>query len=134
MANEATLVQQLEDRLLEVTVADGTAITKVTILKLSDPNTAAASSADGDIFLGIASVDKVANDGQTRMAVWRHGVFDMKDSGAGITAGDPVKIAGANLIATADDATAAGLKEVVGIALQTAAANEVIEVLVGGIA
>ena len=123
MANEAVLVQQLEDRFLEVTVADGATIEKGTILKLTDPNTGAASSADGDIFLGITMVEKVANDGQTRIAVCRHGVFDIKDSGAGITAGDPVKISGANLIATADDATAAGLKEIVGIALQTAAAS-----------
>ena len=131
MANETILVQQLEDRLLEVTVANGAGIEKGTILKLADPNTGAACSADGDLFLGILADEKVASDGQTRMAVWRHGVFDIKDSGAGITAGDPVKINGANLIATADDDTVEGMTEVVGIALQTAAASEVIEVLVG---
>ena len=133
MANEAILVQQLEARLLEVTVADGATIEKGTILKWSDPNTGAASSADGDIFCGIAANEKVANDGQTRLAVWRHGVFDIKDSGAGVTAGAPVKINGANLIATADAACPDGLKEIVGIAMQTGAASEIIEVLVGAL-
>lgn len=128
MANEAVLIQQLQDRLPQCKVADGATILKGTILKLSDANTGAASSADGDVFLGIAAVDKLANDGQTTIAYWDKGIFDLKDSGAGITAGNPVKINGANLIATADDATAAGLKEVVGYALQTAAASEVIEV------
>ena len=134
MSNEAKLVQQLEDRLLEVSVSNSSNIPKGTILKLSDANTGSPSSADGDIFLGICAVDKEADDGQTRVSVWRRGVFDMKDSGSGITAGSPVKINGANLIATADDSTASGLKEVIGIALQTASASETIEVLVGGIA
>lgn len=131
MANEATLVQQLEERLLEVTVADGAGIEKGTILKLSDPNTAAASSADGDLFAGIASSEKVASDGSTRLAVWRHGVFDMKCDGVGVTVGDRLKINGANLVGVADVTTAADFNEAFGTALQTGAASEVIEVLVG---
>lgn len=131
MANEAILVQQLEDRLLECTVADGALIEKGTILKLTDPNTGVASGADGDIFLGIAAYEKVASDGSTRMSVHRHGVFDLKDSGSGIAVGAFVKIAGANLIATADDDQVEASGEVVGMALQTASASEVIEVLVG---
>lgn len=134
MANEAILVQDLEYRHLEVTMADGAAgtdIEKHTVLKLSDPNTGAASSADGDLFLGILLTENVGGDGTVRYAVSRHGVWDMKDSGAGITAGDMVKISGANLIATADDDQVEKHSEVVGMALQTAAASEVIEVLVG---
>lgn len=131
MANEATLVQQLEDRLLELTVADGTGIEKGTILQLTDATTGSASSADGEFFGGIAAVEKVANDGQLRIPVWRRGVFDMKLTNATVAAGEPVKIAGANLVALADDDTIANAGEVVGIALQDGAANEVIEVLVG---
>lgn len=132
MANEAILIQKLEERHLEVTVAAAVGIPKGTVMKLTDPNTGAASSADGDIFLGILINEKDGdNTSQTRMAVARHGVFDMKCDGTGVTAGDPVKIGGANLISVADDATAAGIKEVIGMALQTGAANEVIEVLVG---
>ena len=130
MANEATLVVET-GKPINFTVSDGTGIEKGTILKLTDPTTGAASSADGDLFCGITLVEKVASDGQTRIPVSRHGVWDIKDSGAGITAGDPVKIAGANLVATADDDTVNNFSEVVGVALQTAAASEVIEVLVG---
>ena len=131
MANEGLLVQDLEYKHLQVQVASGTGIPKGTILKLADANTGSASSADGDIFLGILLVEKTSTDSETSFAVSRHGVWDLKDSGAGITAGDFVKIAGANLIATADDDTVANSGEVVGMALQTAAASEVIEVLVG---
>jgi len=131
MANEAIMVQQLEERLLECTVADGATIEKGTLLKLTDPNTGVASGADGDIFLGIAAYEKAISDGSTRMSVWRHGVFDLKDSGSGVTVGDIVKLAGANLIATADDDTIEKSGEIVGIALQTGSASEVIEVLVG---
>lgn len=134
MANEAIPVQWLEYRQLEVTMADGalnTDIEQYTILKLSDPNTGAASSADGDLFLGILAVENVGADGQVRYAVFRGGVWDLKDSGAGMAVGVLCKISGANLIATADDDQVEKHAEVVGMTLQTAAASEVIEVLVG---
>jgi hypothetical protein len=133
MANEAILVQALENKLFEITVADNATIEKGTIMKLnSDPNTGIASAADGDIFLGILAVEKVADDGQTRVPVRRHGVFDITDSGAGMTLGDLCKIAGANLVATADEAGALGAREIVGLVLETCGAGEVVEVLVGG--
>ena len=134
MANEPVMIQDLEYRQLEVTMANGAAGTDIeqfTILKLSDPNTGAASSADGDLFLGILAVENVGADGQTRYAVFRGGVWDTKDSGAGFTAGDMLKISGANLVATADDDQIEKHSEVYGLALQTAAASEVVEVLVG---
>ena len=57
MANEAILVQQLEERFFEATIADGssgTDIAKGTIMKWgSDPNTVVVSSSDGDLFAGI---------------------------------------------------------------------------------
>jgi hypothetical protein len=133
MANEAILVQQLEDRLMEVTVADGTGIEKGSILQLTDPTTGSLSAADGNFFAGIAASEKVANDGSTRLAVWRYGVFDLKLTAATVAAGEPVKIAGENLVALADDDTIENKGEVVGIALQSGIASEVIEVLVGGI-
>jgi hypothetical protein len=133
MANEAVLVQQLEDHLMEVTVADGAGLEKGTVLKWADPNTGSASSADGDIFCGILATEKTASDGQTRMAVHRRGVFDMKVDGTGATMGQPVKINGANLVGIADDDTIENKGQVIGVAMQTGAADEVIEVLVGGI-
>lgn len=135
MANEAVLVQDLEYRHLEVTMADGAAgtdIAKGTILALSDPNTGAASSASGDFFLGVLLEENVGADGTTRYAVSRHGVWDMKLTTATIAAGEPVHIAGANLIAIADDITVGNYAgENFGIALQDGANDEVIEVLVG---
>jgi len=134
MANEAIPIQMLEYRQLEVTMADGasgTDIEQYTLLKIADPNTGAASSADGDLFLGILAVENVGADGQVRYAVFRGGVWDLKATTATITVGNMVKLAGANLIATADDDQVQLFSEVVGMALQTAANDEVIEVLVG---
>ena len=135
MAAEGILIQDLEYRHLEVTMANGssgTDIEKGTLLKLADPNTGAASSADGDLFLGILLEENVGGDGTTRYAVSRGGVWDLTNKASTtITAGDMVKISGANLITTADDDQIEKHSEVVGMALQDAGTNEVIEVLVG---
>ncbi len=131
MANEAVMIRRLQDRLGEVTVADGTAIAKGCILQLTDPQTGSASSADGQFFAGIAVSEKAANDGTTKMAVWTKGVFDIKLTTATVAAGEPVKIAGANLVALANDDTIGNSREVVGVALQDGANDEVIQVMVG---
>lgn len=133
MANEAVIVELLGNGgdPIRYTVADGVTIEKGTLMKLSaDPRTAAATSADGDIFIGIAAHEKVANDGTTTIAVYTNGIFDLTDSGAGLTLGDIVKINGANLIATADEAGALGEHEVVGYVLETATGSEMVQVRV----
>ena len=129
MANEAVLIEN-PTRFARYTVADGTGIPFGTLLKLSDPNTAAATSADNDPFAGIAWEEKTASDGITEITAALNGVWDLKDSGAGITAGAICNIGGANLIITS---AAADLLtgSVVGKALETAAASEVIRVRVG---
>jgi len=134
MANEATLVQRLEDRLFTVKVADGTALTKGTILAFStDANTAVASSADGDLFAGILAEDKVANDGQTQVSVWRKGVFAVKVGGTQTaTMGNKLKIVGANLVGDGDATTLADMSEHFAIALEAGASNETIQVLLTG--
>lgn len=137
MADEAVLLQQLEDRLFEATIANGTAGTDVlkgTVMKFSaDPNTIAASSADGDTFAGILVVDKIGGDGTTRSSLWRHGVFSLKTSSGGTTVlGQPVKIDGANLIDIADDDTIETGGQIIGIAMETGGNSEVVQVLVGG--
>jgi len=132
MANEAVTIElagQPKGVPIRFAVADGTGIAKGTILKLTDPRTAAASSS-ADIFAGIASTEKVASDGSTSLGAYTKGIFDIKDSGAGITAGAVVSLAGANLIKTAvasELLTGAAF----GKALETAAAGEVIAVAVG---
>jgi len=130
MANEAVIIELLGNKgdPISVTVADGVDIAKGTLMKIADPRTGSATSADGDAFIGIAAAAKVADDGSTNLAVYTNGIFDIKDSGSGITAGQTVKIDGANLIATADEAGAQDSAQIVGIALETAANSEVIEV------
>ena len=105
------------------------AIAKGTLLQLSGDNTASAS--DGaNIFAGIAWEEKSAGDGLTEITAAISGVWDLKDAGAGITAGGLVSLNGADLIKQAVEAemvTGAAF----GKALETAAAAEVIRVRIG---
>jgi hypothetical protein len=133
MANEAVIIELLGNGgdPIRFTVADGATIEKGTLLKISDPRTAAATSADGDLFVGIAAAEKVADDGATTIAAYTNGIFDIKDGNAGITVGNMCKINGANTIAPLDtDTGELQQAECVGMALETAAANEVIAVRV----
>ena len=127
MANEAVIIELLGNKgdPIRYTVADGATIEKGTLMKLSDPRTAAAATADGDIFIGIAAAEKVANDGATTLALLTNGIFDLVDSGAGVTVGQKVKINGTNTVAIADDDQIENSSEVVGTALETATAAEV---------
>lgn len=127
MAWEASMREFLENP-MDFTVADGTAITKGTILKMTDPRTAIIVSAAGDTIAGIAARDKVANDGRTRLAVYRRGIFDMYASGA-ITVGMPVAASATpNFVAQAG-VTVSGAG-VIGHALETASDGELIQVYV----
>ena len=87
MANEAVVVELGLRPALSFTVANGTGISKGAILKITDPRTAAASSAAGDAFAGIASADKEASDGTVKLGVWTQGIFDLQCNGAGFVAG-----------------------------------------------
>lgn len=127
MANEAVLVYETELP-IPMTCADGAGIEKGTVLKLSDPRTVAASSADNDVFGGIAAEEKIASDGKTTIPVYFGGIFKMKDSGSGVTVGQDVVIKGANTVGTyttLDDEKG----YVVGKALETAAASDTFLVL-----
>ena len=129
MANEAVLMVELE-RPVMMTVANSAAIEKGTVLKLSDPLTVAASSADNDIFAGIAAEEKIANDGKTKIAVYLRGIFKMVCSATASTVGLHQVIKGANTIGdytTLDDEKG----YVIGKALETGANTETILVYVG---
>ena len=122
MANEAVLIVETMPA-IAFTCANGTGIEKGTLLKLSDPMTVAATSADNDIFAGVAAEEKVANDGKTKIAVYRQGVFKMTADGTGVTVGTDVVVKGANLIGaytTLDDEKG----YVVGQTLETLGASE----------
>lgn len=103
MANEAVCIE-LPRVIRRRTVADGTAIAKGRISILTDPNTAAASSAADQPYAGIAVEEKTASDGIVDCAHAMDGVWDIVDSGAGGTVGTAVAIGGANLAVTADAA------------------------------
>lgn len=138
MAAEAVIIELLgnEGDPITVTVADGATIEKGTLLKISDPRTAAASSAASDTFIGIAAAEKVISDGSTTLAAYTHGIFDLTNIPAAgtelyVTAGQFVEISGANLVRHLSGAvTYDGVAKAVGLALETGSANEVIAVLV----
>ena len=85
-------------RFARYTVADGAGIAKGTLLKLTTPNTAAASAADNDVCAGIAWMEKVASDGSTEIVAALDGVWGITTSAAAITVGEDVGINGANEI------------------------------------
>ena len=135
MANEAVKIEHGVKNARSYTCADGTSISRGTLLKLTDPNTASATAVSGVVlvqFAGIAAADKIANDGSTTISCWTDGIFDLKAGTDTITAGDLVMISGANLIQRAlNGAQLSGA--IVGKALETASASEVIRVAVGSI-
>jgi hypothetical protein len=97
MANEA-IPYTTPTRFARVTVADAGALAQYTIMKLTSPNTAAASSADNDVPAGILMSSKAANDGQTEMTVALDGEWGILTSAAAITIGNQVTLNGANEI------------------------------------
>jgi len=110
--------------------ADETGIEKGTLLWFSTPYLVSGAACEAKPFAGIAATEKVANDGQTTIGVYTSGLFDLKSANEAITAGSLVVLSGANLIGTA---LAANILTgaIVGKAVETGAANEVIKVAVG---
>jgi len=130
MADEATCIET-PTRFARYTVADEGAIPIGTMLKLSDPNTAAAHNGDADVFAGIAWEEKTASDGITEITAALNGVWDLTDGGDSCSTGDLLALDGtANEVrpAVAGDILTGS---VVGKALEGAGANEVIRVRVG---
>lgn len=125
MTNEHTLIIQ-KTIPTSLTVADGTAITKGTVLKLTDPNTASASSAANDVVAGIAYTDKIASNGVTQLAVVTGPGDEFVAIASGsITFGDTLVTAvpaGGNYLATAP-ANISG-SNIIGRSLETATVGQ----------
>lgn len=119
MALELTLLTELEPP-VSFTCANGTGIEKGSLLKITDPNTVVQSGGDNDAVIGIAAEEKIANDGNTQIAVYLRGIFKGTAGAAGVTAGDGVISDSAtgddNELVTAD----ASSQNILGIALETA--------------
>ena len=133
MANEAVIIE-LPRNLHPVrrTCAAGTTIEKGTILKLTDPNTVAASSASADEFGGIAAAEKDGSDSSTSIAVHLSGVFDLTmGTGETCTIGEQIAISGANLIRAATEAEVQ-LGQWLGYAEEAGSSGEVIRVRLRG--
>ena len=138
MANEAVQIVA-PTKIYSGTIANGTAITKYTLMALSaDPNTITANAGGGgQIFSGIAMEDKVASDGKVRMSLAQDGVFDLKlDTNSTCTYGDILILSGTNTVASAKHwaGTAAALYlsgMAVGMARETGSAAEVVAVDIG---
>lgn len=130
MANEAICIIP-PTKFANYTVADGATIERGTVLALTDPNTAAASSGDNDVFAGIAWEEKTASDGKVTICAALDGEWALLATAAGITVGNDVTIGGANTIKVYT--TLDGEKGyVVGKALETTAGSETIRVRLKG--
>ena len=128
MANEVTITTLLGNQgdPVEYTVATGTAIPKGSLMQLSSsPKTATISSADGQTFCGISSVEKTATDGVTKMACITNCICDITTIAAtgAMVLGSSVKLAGVNLVTTQDETSTIKLAENVGTALETVGAS-----------
>ena len=131
MANEAVCIETPTE-FLRYTIAAGAVIPIGTLLKLTDPNTAAASSA-ADVFAGIAWVESTATSTETEITAAVNGLWDITNATGAITVGGIVSLSGANLIKQAVEAEMV-TGAVVGKALETASSSEVIRVRLGRVA
>lgn len=132
MANEAVWIVT-PTNFVRRTVAAGTTISKGTLCVLSDPNTAAASSATSSAaaFAGIAWMDKLGTDTSTDQTYAVDGVADLTAAtNATFSAGALVVLSGANLVraAVAGDLLTGSI---IGKAEETAASGEVVRVRIG---
>jgi len=96
MANGvATLVFETEPPISFI-VADADAIEKGDAVKLTTPFTVALSSANNDVFGGIAAEEKIALDGKTKISVYRGGIFRVESGTTGCTVGKSATIEAKN--------------------------------------
>lgn len=123
MANEATLIIQ-KTFPINMTVANATGIEKGTVMKMSDPNTAAAATALNDVPAGFAYTEKIASNGVTKLGIIRGpgDVMKVKISG-GVTVGDALAHSGTANFFISSTANISGSK-VYGTAMETGADNE----------
>lgn len=131
MSDETTLALKTDEP-IDFIVSNVVGIEKGTIMELTSPRTAIANSSTGEIFAGIARREKIANDGRTRLALFRRGVFRMTSAvGPTIAKGSWVTTSGANMIRLATSAEFI-LGKGIGIALEDITSASVGEVAVGG--
>ena len=129
MAFEAVLIHETAIA-IPFTVANGTAIPKGTLLKLTDNMNAIITSGVGDKIAGVAAEEKVSGDGKTTLGVYMRGIF-ICTAGASITVGDLLmNNASAGAVNEVIPATAAAVNtKVFAVALETASDTNTLFVL-----
>jgi len=128
MANEWTIMYD-QDTPVPFTVADGTGIEKGSLLKMTDPMTASLSDGKEDIIAGVAATEKIASDGNTKLGVFRRGIWKCTASGS-ITVGDAL-ISSATVSANLVETAGVNAEDIVGIALETATDTQTLLVELG---
>ena len=92
-------------RIVRRIVDSATAIPKGTLMKMTSPNTAAASAAQNDVFAGITVEEKTASETDiVEVGCAIDGVWDIDTTAAAITAGKMVEVGGANSVIASTDA------------------------------
>ena len=124
MANEAVMIYA-DGLPIPFTCSNTVGIERGTILTLSDPMTAAACNAVNDIVAGIAATEKIANDGKTKIGVYRSGIFKMTLSGS-CSVGDPLGTDIQNLVQSQRNTLNLSGSKTVGTALETGTNGETI--------
>jgi hypothetical protein len=96
MTNEAVIVELMGNNgdKMSVTVSDGTAIPKGSLMVLTDPRAAIIHAAVDTPFTGIADFEKAASDGITEMTVVTNCIAKLvvKTGGTAVTIGDTVSL------------------------------------------
>ena len=108
-----------------MTCAEDAGIAKGTLLTLADPFTVAASTGDIDTIAGVAAEEKIADDGKTKIAVYREGIFKAV-AGGNCTAGKTLMSHSStgDVNDVIDGTNAALYSKCLGIALETATDSE----------
>ena len=140
MANEAVIVElmgQPKGVPVRFDVQDAQAIEKGTLLEIfGDRSVSGAIVTNNNAFAGIAAEEKVANDGSTTIGVWTKGIFDLTVTASPdvlftpIPKGSLVSLSGANMIRRVQATDLSGGR-IIGKALETGSASEVMQVAVG---
>ena len=105
MANEAVCIET-PTRFARRTISNASSVPIGSIMALTDPNTVAISSANNEIFGGIAWEEKTANDGIVEMTVALDGIWEVKLKDEVVGAGALLKISGVNEVGLSANADA----------------------------
>ena len=112
----------------DMIISDASSALYGTLVSLTDPGTVSTTVAANAKCAGVLARDKVANDGHTRISVYKRGTFRAVCSGA-VTIGDPVVAAGVtNMINNAPANSTTSGSAIIGYALETGSDQEEIEV------